>query len=135
MRRGCSQQTRDEEEDRELGYQTANPDLLADALVDHQQQLDGNALGFTMGGGGFMLPYHLGAIKSLLRLGLARPGKTKVGGTSAGSLAATVLALGLDVDAVLPTVRAMMADMRENGVFKRLGPLMRETVSAHGHAA
>ena len=125
------QHYKDEEEDRELGYQAANPVLLPAAL---EQLAAGDALGFSFGGGGFMLPYHLGVVKSLGALGLAS--SCKVGGTSAGSLAAVVMALsgaseghlGLDVDEVLSTVRAMMASMREGGVFRRLGPLMRETV-------
>ena len=118
-----AQQSKDDEEDRALGYDRAHPDLLPEALVEDA------LLGFSFGGGGFMLPYHIGVVSSLIALDLARPGETKVGGCSAGSLAATVLALGLDPAKVLETVRGMMASMREGGVFKRLGPLMLETVS------
>lgn len=119
---------RESEEDRELGIESANPSRLPAALFLNGNNPDSAALGFSFSGGGFMLPYHIGCIKALRRLSLAIPGCTHVGGTSAGSLAAVVMALGLDEDKVLASIRDMMADFRASGVYKRLGPRMKETV-------
>jgi len=114
----------EDEEDKEWGIESANPARLQAALFLNPD----TSLGFSFSGGGFLLPYHIGCIKALRRLSLVRPGITQVGGTSAGSLAAVILALGLDEDKVLASVRDMMADFREHGVYKRLGPGVRETV-------
>jgi hypothetical protein len=60
--------------------ENADPCRLRAAL---QQRLP---LGFSFSGGGFLIPYHVGALKALLKLGLVRPGVTHVGGSSAGSI-------------------------------------------------
>ena len=112
------------EEDVEMGIESTNPVRLQAALGPD----DDSSLGFSFSGGGFLLPYHIGCIKAIRRLSLILPGRTHVGGTSAGSLAAVVLVLGLDEDKVLASMRDMMADFREHGVYKRLGPCMKETV-------
>lgn len=72
------------------------------------------SIGFSFSGGGFLLPYFLGVIRFLLRIGMAKPGQTHVGGSSAGSLAAAVLSCGLSTDVVMAGVRRMAADCRYN---------------------
>ena len=115
------------EEDIGMDIESTNP-LRLQAALGPDDSSSSASLGFSFSGGGFLLPYHIGCIKALRRLSLILPGRTSVGGTSAGSLAAVVLVLGLDEDKVLSSIRDMMADFREHGVYKRLGPRMKETV-------
>ena len=61
-------------------------------------------------------------------MGMLQPGVTHVGGSSAGALAAAVVACELPIEAVLESVRNMMADCRERGVWRRLGPGLRAQV-------
>ena len=61
-------------------------------------------------------------------MGLTRPGETHVGGSSAGSLAAAVVACGLQPDEVWAAVMNMAADCREKGVWGRLGSRLRQQV-------
>jgi predicted acylesterase/phospholipase RssA len=75
-----------------------------------------------------MLPYYLGCLKSLHALKLLKPGETHVGGCSAGSLAAVVATCAIPVDDVILCIREMMQDLRENGVYKRIGPIMKAQV-------
>ncbi|GAX82107.1 hypothetical protein CEUSTIGMA_g9535.t1 [Chlamydomonas eustigma] len=103
--------------------ENAHPVRLTEAI--HR-----GSIGFSFSGGGFLLPYYLGNIRALRRIGLVKAGGTHVGGSSAGSLAAAVIACGLSIKEVLPAVRAMMADCREKGVFRRLGPRLRSQLEA-----
>eukprot|EP00798_Chlamydomonas_sp_ICE-L_P003313 gene3313-13340_t len=50
------------------------------------QAVQEGSVGFSFSGGGFLMAYHVGAYRSLLRLGLLSPGSTHVAGSSAGSL-------------------------------------------------
>ncbi|GAX84111.1 hypothetical protein CEUSTIGMA_g11534.t1 [Chlamydomonas eustigma] len=111
-----SQQPKSDEE-----IENANPDRLQASLSSSASQ----GLGFSFSGGGFMLPYYLGCLKSLQALDLLIPGETHVGGCSAGSLAAVVATCGIPVNDVIACVREMMQDLRENGVYKRIGPIMK----------
>ncbi len=100
----------------------ADPALLSEGLAT-------GSIGFSFSGGGFFLPYHLGAIRALSELGLVRPGRTHAGGSSAGSLAAAVVTSGVKLDEVVREVGLMMDDCRENGVLRRLGGCVKEKVS------
>lgn len=105
------------------GIDNADPVHLSAALRN-------GSIGFSFSGGGFLLPYYVGSIRTLAHLGLLRPGVTHVGGSSAGALAAAIVSCGIETVAVLDSIRALILDSRESGVYKRLGAMVREQLEA-----
>ena len=86
------------------------------------------SIGFTFSGGGFLLPYHLACIRALKEISLiGNEGHCQqVGGASAGSLAAAVVACSLDLNVVDRAVDEMTDECRKNGTWGKLGGCLRE---------
>lgn len=109
---------------------TADPCKLKEALQSNPE-LPRSVIGFSFSGGGFLLPYHLACIRALKDIGLlvqhsdGQGTPQQVGGASAGSLAAAVVACDLDLDVVDEAVDEMTEECRRQGTWTRLGPCLR----------
>lgn len=101
----------------------------APALLEPPKELA--PLGFSFSVGGLLFPYQLGVGVSLTESGHIVPGVTPLSGSSAGSLVATVLALGLDLELVMARLEAILVDCRRGGTAGRLGGILeRELLTA-----
>lgn len=101
----------------------------APALLEPPRELA--PLGFSFSVGGLLFPYQLGVGVSLTESGHIVPGVTPLSGSSAGSLVATVLALGLDLELVMARLEAILVDCRRGGTAGRLGGILeRELLTA-----
>ena len=68
-------------------------------------------LGFTFTPGGLLFPYYVGVAYFLKESGLVTP-TTPLGGSSAGSIVTAALACGLEQEAVLDGLAALVEDVR-----------------------
>lgn len=73
----------------------ANMILPSDGLVA-QSPNPGQSIGFSFSPGGLLLPYHMGVADCLIKEKYIDPSKTVIAGSSAGSIAAMAIGVGID---------------------------------------
>jgi hypothetical protein len=106
--------------------ETAEIEREARALSVQQAHSDGR-LGFGLSAGGFLFPYHLGALWELERLGLAAAGRGSAGmaGASAGALAIATFNCGISERDAKEALRTFAEECRSGGTSGRLSKCIR----------
>eukprot|EP00747_Dinoflagellata_sp_TGD_P194569 gnl/TRDRNA2_/TRDRNA2_62121_c0_seq1.p1 gnl/TRDRNA2_/TRDRNA2_62121_c0~~gnl/TRDRNA2_/TRDRNA2_62121_c0_seq1.p1 ORF type:complete len:374 (+),score=37.62 gnl/TRDRNA2_/TRDRNA2_62121_c0_seq1:143-1264(+) len=74
-------------------------------------------LAFAFGPGGLLIPYYMGVAYQLRDIGLLDD-STPIGGTSAGAIAASVIAFGLEESTVRSATAAFLEDVRRGDQLK-----------------
>lgn len=89
------------------------------------------SLAYSFSAGGLLFPYYIGIASALQDLGALTPGSTPLAGASAGSLIAACVHSGMSGDATMRACLALVATLRDGGVYRRLGDAVGDTLREH----
>jgi predicted acylesterase/phospholipase RssA len=86
-----------------------------------------DSIGFSAGG--LLFPYHVGVLDVLRSAGALHP-RMAVAGASAGSLIAAAMVADVPTGVLLNTVQGLSRDLRQQGTFGRVRPLLKVALEA-----